>query len=440
MKMRLSVLALAFGVTVFLFPAYHAQGNHENDPGMHLTPAGDTAVYGGRLAPGVVINEAGGAKEWRVGAMTAAAQLYVPSAVNDWNSTLQTAPNSLSTSKFVFHWQSSFDFNPGAVNIQVQVIADPNALQTQCGTAPACNTTGILGGTIWVDSDADYDNDNNGTYETHITRSAAMMDSLLTHELGHSLELADHYNTITKACGGYASVMDCSNESNLVPTTHDENDFYAGYKPKDAPSSPTMSIGSGSQVTYGWNSAESERHNISDYWIQQLSDRNGSVVQEFVGNAQVETGAIVSSKALTIGSGGGTASRFCIHTTGFSSAGYQGLVPFGIYAAYGCASRSVSPYSTSYVATSEVSGSSILIRVRNSSASARYFQVVGPGIENLGSCSNTPYHSMSASGGQSTCTISYSTAAAFNQISVFIWSASTGGTLIAAIALDTDAG
>jgi len=60
------------------------------------------------------------------------------------------------------------------------------------------------------------------------------------------------------------------------PSSHDKSDFFAAYKPQDAPQSITMAINSSSQTTIGWSNAS--LHNIARFFWQREGDTNGSLI------------------------------------------------------------------------------------------------------------------------------------------------------------------
>jgi hypothetical protein len=401
-----------------------ALGNHADN--VHTTDFGP-AIYDRRLPPEVTFNEPG--MGWRVGAFTADAELLVPSAVADWNARLQMAPNNLT--KLPLHYQSSYNYDLAVATVRVWV-SEGDLTDVCGGSAQGC-----------VRDDNDIGNTTTDLVQRpfHVFVSTTASSSAAytaRHELGHVLFHNEHY-LVGGSCGGWTSVMNQYGCGTDTPATHDGSDFYSGYHPADSPAPATASPSSSSQVTYIWTSVESARHNISRYHWQKLSDRNGSVLSDGTVNATPELGGIVGSMGYPVGTAGGTDSRFCFRVRGLTDAGFQASDVYSPFTAHGCVSRSVSPYPTSFMAASYVSGSSVYVKVRNGSSTTRYFQVTGPNLENLGACSNVSYRTIAASGGTNTCSISYSTADDYDRLAVFVWSGSSGGTLIAAIALDTDA-
>lgn len=361
---------------------------------MPMRAAHSTRGHSGTLLPGtesldlmpeVVTNAY--PTEFRVGSFTDALDSVVAAAVTDWNNALRSAPNSLT--KFPLHCC----FNDDAAGANVQVVGVPDAeIEAHCGAgAIACNEDDLIPG------DASWNPFRRPLYIiVSLDRGAAVR--ILNHELGHSVSMLNEHYGPNFSCGypWAVTIMDAPQCGSTTPQPHDEDDFFNLHKPQEVPNPISMTIDSGTAVTYRWSGSADVRHNVDNFYIVRKTDTNGSTI-----DSAYQPDYTASRQYANIG----IPARWCVTVSGFSSAGFQGLNPWTPPARHGCASKFTGPNAGGpFLATTHrISTGAVRIRIRNLSGGDRYVWALGPALQNIG-CSRVRV----ATGGTYSCDASLS--------------------------------
>lgn len=188
--------------------------------------------------------------------------------------------------------------------------------------------------------------------------------------------------------------MDAPQCGSTTPRPHDEDDFFNLYKPREAPNPTSMAINASSSVTYSWRGSSAVRHNIDLFYVVRKTDTNGSTITS---SYDVYTAASKQFSSIP------TPARWCVTTSGFSRAGFQGLNPWTSAADHGCISKFTGPSAGGpFLGTTHRTSSSVVrIQIRNQAGSNRYIWALGPSLQNIG-CSRQ----LISNGGTYTCNAS----------------------------------
>ena len=373
---RLTFLASGFlvvlGSTLLLLGGSYASAHHAD----HTHDAPEAILTGLEnvdLPNRVVRNNI--VLEYLVTSDTDALDSATDAAVTNWNDGLRNySPNLLT--KYPFHKNPGYD-DPNA-NVRVIGYLDvfPDyAFDHRCSVgAHACVEDEL-------NPDDDHSVNMNATpLYVIVNLSAVTTDAHkrgdIAHEFGHVLFFNEHYTCLNCSCtSGYSatyySVLDKWECDSLEgPSTHDRQDFFDAYQPKDVPGPSSMTIGTGT-VQLNWSN--SALHNIFRFYYNRQTDTNGAFVDD-----GYTSDKFTVSKVYSVADG----NRYCAKSNGVSDAGFQGGNIFSPRTFFGCWSQTTGAAGRLLATSHRLFGSEL--RVRNLSGGTRDIAILSSAFTGIG--------------------------------------------------------
>ncbi len=296
-------------------------------------------------------------------------------AVQQWNDALRSSPNSIT--KYPFHTSLTTGCDDEDANILVNWVSAAT-IDAKCPVdADACTDLAYPITKIWIDSTAS--------------------NTLVAHELGHSLWYTDQYyyhgSPLEIHCangqteGGhshatYTSIMDCDG----ITESTDEYDFLYRYKPTYQTTNPTYpdtwgSVWNGVYYVGDIDVATATSWVEYKYFWEKLTDTNGSVLEAVYQDQDLTNNSPIKNYVINLGS------RFCIRTKMYNEIGYTGTDPWSARSQHSCVGAAQSQNAGFLLATTDranATSNTLYIRVKNFSGGFRNLGIFGPSFQNIG--------------------------------------------------------